>query len=85
VPVVTAQLQAVGVHDTSERLPSLRVPTLVIHGTADRMLPDSNGHMIAGLIPGAQLEILDGAGHLFFWEQPQHTAELVRTHAAVRV
>ena len=84
VPVVMAQMQAVAGHDTSERLASLQAPTLVIHGTEDRMLPVANGEMIAALIPGSQLEILDGTGHLFFWEQPQHAAELVRAHAAVR-
>jgi pimeloyl-ACP methyl ester carboxylesterase len=84
VPVVLAQMQAIAGHDTSARLPSLRLPTLVIHGTEDRMLPVSNGHMMAELIPDSQLEILDGVGHLFFWEQPQRTAELVRAHTAVR-
>ncbi len=84
VTVVIAQMQAIAGHDTSARLPSLRMPTLMIHGTEDRMLPVSNGHMIAELIPDARLEILDGVGHLFFWEQPQRTAELVRAHAAVR-
>ncbi len=84
VTVVIAQMQAIAGHDTSARLPSLRMPTLMIHGTEDRMLPVSNGHMIAELIPEARLEILDGVGHLFFWEQPQRTAELVRAHAAVR-
>ena len=49
------------------------------------MLPVQNGHMIAGLIPDSRLEILDGIGHLFFWEQPAHSAELVRAHAAVHV
>ena len=38
--------------------------------------------MIAALIPGARLEILDGVGHLFFWERPERSAELVRAHAA---
>ena len=32
--------------------------------------------MIASLIPGARLEILDGVGHLFFWERPERSAEL---------
>ena len=87
VPVVTimAQMRAIAAHDTSTRLPQLRLPTLVIHGTLDEMLPVQNGHMIAGLIPGSRLEILDGVGHLFFWEQPAHSAELVRAHAAVHV
>ena len=84
VPVIMAQMQAIATHDTSARLPSLAMPALVIHGTDDQMLPVANGRMVASLIEGAQLEILDGVGHLFFWEQPEHSAELVRAHAAVR-
>ncbi|MEA2216263.1 MAG: hypothetical protein QOK19_1824 [Solirubrobacteraceae bacterium] len=84
LPVIMAQMQAIAVHDTSARLPSIEVPTLVIHGTVDQMLPVANGRMIASLIDGSQLEVLDGVGHLFFWEQPERSAEMVRAHAAVR-
>ncbi len=84
VPVVMAQMQAILAHDTSARLPGLEAPTLVIHGTADQLLPVANGRLIASLIPGARLEILDDVGHLFFWERPQLSAELVGAHAGVR-
>jgi 3-oxoadipate enol-lactonase len=47
------------------------------------MLPVENGRQIASLIGGSRLEILDGVGHLFFWEQPERAAELLRAHAAV--
>lgn len=83
VPVIMAQMQAVVGHDTSARLPELAPPTLVVHGTLDQMLPVQNGRMIAGLVPGARLEVLESVGHLFFWEQPEHAAALVRAHAAV--
>ena len=83
VPVVLAQLRACTAHDTSARLGALEMPTLVIHGTLDEMLPVSNGYMIASLIGGSQLEILEGTGHLFFWEHPEQTAALLRAHAAV--
>ncbi|HEV7162956.1 MAG TPA: alpha/beta hydrolase [Solirubrobacteraceae bacterium] len=83
VPVVMAQAQAILAHDTRERLGGLTMPTLVIHGTDDQMLPVQNGRLIASLIPDAQLEIFDGVGHLFFWEQPERSAELIRTLAAV--
>jgi pimeloyl-ACP methyl ester carboxylesterase len=85
VPVGTimAQMRAIATHDTSARLPQLQLPTLVIHGTLDELLPVQNGHMIAGLIPNSHLEILEGIGHMFFWELPEHSAELVRAHAAV--
>ena len=82
VPVVMAQMQACAAHDTHARLGELRMPTLVIHGTADQLIPVENGRLIASLIPGARLEILDGVGHLFFWERPELSAELIAAHAA---
>jgi pimeloyl-ACP methyl ester carboxylesterase len=75
--VLGAQMQAVAGHDTSARLGSLHTPTLVVHGTADELVPVSNGHMLARLIPGAQLHLLEGAGHMFFWEAPGDAAALV--------
>ena len=81
--VIMAQMRAIAKFDASARLPELRLPTLVVHGTLDEMLPVQNGYMIVGLIPGSRLEILEGIGHMFFWEQPEHSAELIRAHAAV--
>jgi 3-oxoadipate enol-lactonase len=83
VAVIMEQMRAITAHDTSARLPGMHSPTLVVHGTLDQMLPVQNGHMIAGLIPNSRLEILEGIGHMFFLEQPERTAELVREHAAV--
>jgi 3-oxoadipate enol-lactonase len=82
VPVVMAQMRACAEHDTNARLPELALPTLVIHGSADELLPVENGRLIASRIPGAQLEILDAVGHLFFWERPELSAELLRAHAS---
>ncbi len=83
LPVIMQQMQACAAHDTNERLPQIAAPTLVIHGTEDRLLPVQNGKLIASRIPGAQLEIFDGVGHLFFWERPERSGEFVRAHAAV--
>jgi pimeloyl-ACP methyl ester carboxylesterase len=87
VPVqhIMKQMQAIAGHDMSTRLASISTPTLVIHGTLDQMLPVLNAHMIAGLIANARLEIFDDVGHMFFWEDPQRSAELVREHAVVNV
>jgi 3-oxoadipate enol-lactonase len=85
IPVVMAQMQAIAGHDTLTRLPQLTMPTLIVHGTADQMVPVENGRLIASQIPGSRLEIFDGVGHLFFWERPERAAELVREHAAVHV
>jgi 3-oxoadipate enol-lactonase len=82
LPVIMAQMQACAAHDTNARLAELAMPTLVIHGTADELLPVQNGRLIASRIPGSRLEIFDGVGHLFFWERPELSAELIGTHAA---
>jgi pimeloyl-ACP methyl ester carboxylesterase len=80
VPVIMMQMQAVMDHDTSARLGVVEAPTLVVHGTEDRMLPVANGELIARAIPHARLELLDGVGHMFWWEQPERSAALVRSH-----
>jgi 3-oxoadipate enol-lactonase len=81
--VIVAQMQAIIAHDTSARLGRLRMPTLIVHGSADELIPVQNAHVIAGHMPSARLELLEDVGHLFFWEEPSGSAELVRAHALV--
>jgi pimeloyl-ACP methyl ester carboxylesterase len=47
----------------SVRLRSLSVPTLVVHGLADKMVHVSGGRATAAAIPGAELLLIDGMGH----------------------
>jgi pimeloyl-ACP methyl ester carboxylesterase len=84
IPLLMSQQAAVVAHDTYARLRALTVPTLVIHGTADQLLAAVNGDLVASLIAGARLELLEGAGHLFFWERPAQAARLVREHVAAQ-
>ncbi len=62
------QMTAADAHDTWDRLPEIRVPTLVVHGAEDRLIPAGNGAIIADRIPGAELVILPGLGHGFYSE-----------------
>lgn len=80
VELVLRQAQSAFLHNTSTRLPALGVPTLVLHGDADDMVRYSNGVQIAGLVPGATLHTFDGVGHLFWWERPDETADLIGQH-----
>jgi pimeloyl-ACP methyl ester carboxylesterase len=41
----------------------LDVPTVVVHGTADRMCHPSGGRATAAAVPGARLELIEGMGH----------------------
>ena len=55
----------------------LAVPTLVVHGDADRIVPYENGVELARRIPGARFEPFAGAGHLLFLESPERFNPLV--------
>jgi len=49
--------------DRRAEVESIRVPTLVIHGTDDPLIPRSAGREVARLVPGAKLLELDGMAH----------------------
>lgn len=59
------------------RLGRLRVPTLVLHGTADRLVNPENARILAAAIPGARLELLPGASHLFYADSPERSLEVI--------
>jgi pimeloyl-ACP methyl ester carboxylesterase len=48
---------------SAERLGKLSVPTLVVHGTDDPVVPHGNGVVLAREIPGAELLTLEQTGH----------------------
>ena len=55
----------------------LRVPTLVMAGDDDPIIPLPNGRMLARFIPGATLHVVAGGGHLFLLEDPSESARLI--------
>jgi len=67
LPGLRKQLEARRRHDTWERLPSLRIPTLVAAGRHDGIAPLANAEALASRIPGARLRVFEG-GHLFVLE-----------------
>jgi len=54
---------ALAATDRTEALRSLRVPTLVVHGDADRLVGVSGGEATAAAVPGARLLRIPGLGH----------------------
>jgi len=78
---IELQVQAIFGHDTSGRLGEISAPTLIVHGTEDGVLPYPDGELIASLMPSARFETLEGVGHMFWWEQPAVSADLIREHA----
>jgi 3-oxoadipate enol-lactonase len=57
------QMQAQPPEGTYERLPEIKVPTLIIHGDADRLVPVENARILASRIPNAELVTFKNAGH----------------------
>ena len=53
------------------------MPTLVIHGDSDALIPLQNGQIVAEHIPRAKLVVLPGVGHLATWECPELLAQTV--------
>lgn len=78
------QLQAVMGFEAASRLDAIRVPTMVMTGRDDVLVPPENSTLIASRIPGAILKELPGA-HLFFTEYPaefnREVIAFVKEHA----
>src|SRR5581483_4236798 len=55
----------------------ISAPTLVVTGTADNVVDPRNADVLAARIPGARVELLEGAGHLLFWERPADFVRIV--------
>ena len=49
--------------DRTAALARVAVPTVVVHGTADRMCASSGGRATAAAVPGSRLELVEGLGH----------------------
>jgi pimeloyl-ACP methyl ester carboxylesterase len=64
-------------HDAWDALPGVVAPTLVLHGTDDLLNPTANAPLLAGRIPGARLELIEGARHAYFEERRDLAGPLV--------
>jgi len=71
------QGQAIMGHDTYDRLPQLRVPTMVIAGTADRLVPVENSRILASRIPNAELVLLENMGHGYLVEAAEEANKAI--------
>jgi 3-oxoadipate enol-lactonase len=70
VDVYLAQLHSIQTHDTTDRLGEIRVPTLVLVGEEDILIPVRLSKRMHSEIPGAQWNETAG-GHACLWEHPQ--------------
>jgi pimeloyl-ACP methyl ester carboxylesterase len=63
-------------------LSELRVPTLVLHGDEDPAVPVANARMLADRIPGSELEIVPGAGHMLLFDETEKAATILERFLA---
>lgn len=69
------QLGAIMGFSTYDRLDQIKVPTLIIHGKEDVLVPPANATVLASRIPKAEVVLLDDAGHVFMTDQPEAAAK----------
>jgi 3-oxoadipate enol-lactonase len=76
----TAQLtDTIAWRGSLDRLPGLAIPTLLIHGDLDRLVPIENSRRMAAVLPSARLEVLAGASHIFATDQPERTRAVLES------
>ena len=63
--------------DLTADLPNVRIPTLVVVGTADFLTPPAQARLITKLIPDARLEIFPGGGHMLMLERTEELDRLI--------
>jgi pimeloyl-ACP methyl ester carboxylesterase len=78
--VARRQILAIALHEAEADLQSLRIPTLLISGDRDRLVPVENSLRLSRIIPRARLVVLPGAGHAFPFERPRETIRAVTEH-----
>jgi 3-oxoadipate enol-lactonase len=77
--------QAVSGFEAYDRLPSVSARCLIMHGTADPIIPFENGRILAERLVDSEFVALEGVGHLPAVEKPLETADLIRRFAFSRV
>ena len=74
---MVAATRAMLAFDSRGRLGEIQTPTLVIAGSQDTAVPMHHARMLADGIKGAQLRVVEGAGHALIWTHPDDLARLV--------
>ena len=73
---------AISALDLTDRLPAIKIPTLIVVGEEDQGTPVAASQAIQGKIAGSQLEILKSAAHLANMEQPEAFTKALTTFLA---
>ncbi len=69
--------EAMAKFDEKARVPTLKMPTLIVQAMDDQVVDASHGRILRQSIPGAQIRILAETGHMIPLERPNETAEAI--------
>jgi pimeloyl-ACP methyl ester carboxylesterase len=75
-----AAIDCLVTHDTRADLHRISAPALVVAGALDDETPVAYAQVLADGIPGARLDVVDGAGHLLNAEAPDAVNALLAEH-----
>lgn len=79
-----AQRLALAGYGDTQPIKALKLPTLILWGAKDRLIPLENGKRFASDIAGSRLVVFDGLGHVPHEEDPQQTVAVVKAFLGVR-
>ena len=72
--------QSISAHDHLEG--ALPVPTMIVWGSKDRMIPSSHALSVERSLPECRVELFEGAGHFPHLDHPERFARLLREFVA---
>lgn len=84
LPAPAAAIELLNIFAVQDQRPSLaaiRCPTLILHGTEDRITPVGAGRYLARNLPRARLREYQGIGHAPFLSRPENVADEIRSFA----
>jgi len=77
-PVLSGDFLACNEFDVTSQLENIHVPTLILCGAEDRMMPVKFSELLQTGIVNSQLHVLENAGHMVILEQPGAVADLLK-------
>jgi len=71
------QTKAIELFNTCDRLKNLKIPTLILHGLKDVLVPPQNANILAELMPNSQVKTFSKSAHAPFVEEPDSVLKAI--------